>query len=45
MKKSYITPKTCAVPLKGPVLMVQGSQTVNGYENEKSFTIGDTDEP
>ena len=43
MKKLYITPKTCAVPLKGPVLMVQGSQEVNDYKNEDSFTIGDND--
>lgn len=44
MKKSYITPQTNTVPLKGPVLMVEGSNAVNNYGKEESFTIGDSDE-
>jgi hypothetical protein len=43
MKKSYITPKTCTIPLKGPVLMLEGSQTVGDYKNGDNIFVGDED--
>jgi hypothetical protein len=43
-KKSYISPKTYTVLLKGPALMLQGSNTVNDFGNEEEFIIGDPDD-
>ena len=44
MKKTYKRPQTRAVALRGPVLMLSGSDTVKEYRHGNDITIGDTDE-
>lgn len=41
MKKSYITPKTSTIRLKGPVVMLGGSNEVNNFNDGGSINVGD----
>lgn len=41
MKKKYIPPQSRTVLLPSPVLMLGGSNTVTGYENDNDIVIGD----
>ena len=41
MKKSYITPKTSTIRLKGPVVMLGGSNEVNNFNNGDDIFVGD----
>lgn len=43
MKKKYIPPQSRTVLLPSPVLMLGGSNTVYGYENDDDIVIGDSD--
>ena len=45
MKKKYIPPQSRTVILPSPVMMLGGSNTVNGYinENDDNIVIGDSD--
>ena len=43
MKKKYIKPQTQAVLFHAPVVMLGGSNQVNGYQNGSDIIIGDTD--
>lgn len=45
MKKKYITPQMQTVLFRAPVVMLEGSNTVNNYENGGNINIGDSDEP
>lgn len=44
MKKTYYKPITRTVILRGLMLMLGGSNTVNDYHRGNDITIGDTDE-
>ena len=44
MKKTYQNPQVDIVILRGPALMLSGSETVNEYQKGADFSIGDTDE-
>jgi len=41
MKKKYNNPQTRIVVLRGPVLMLRGSNTVNDYNHGNDIGIGD----
>ena len=41
MKKKYIPPQSRTVLLPSPVLMLGGSNTVNGYVDGEDIIIGD----
>ena len=43
MKKTYEKPKMRTVLLRGPVLMLSGSNTVNEYNRGSDFYVGDED--
>ena len=43
MKKKYIPPQSRTVLLPSPVVMLSGSNTVNGYVNDEDIVIGDPD--
>lgn len=42
-KKRYTKPQTETILLRGPVVMLNGSNQVNNYEDGGDFTIGDDD--
>lgn len=44
MKKKYITPQMQTVLFRAPVVMLEGSNTVNNYENGGDIYIGDGDD-
>ena len=44
MKKKYNNPQTRTVVLRGPVLMLGGSDTVNEYRRGNDISVGDTDD-
>ena len=41
MKKKYIPPQSRTVLLPSPVMMLGGSNTVNGYVNDEDIIIDD----
>lgn len=43
MKKTYEKPKMRTVLLRGPVLMLSGSNQVNEYNRGSDFYVGDED--
>ena len=43
MKKKYIPPQSRTILLPSPVVMLSGSNTVNGYVNDNDIVIGDSD--
>ena len=45
MRKTYEKPKMRTVLLRGPVLMLGGSNQVNDYNRGSDIYVGDTDEP
>ncbi len=45
MKKKYITPQMQTVLFRAPVVMLEGSNTVNDFNNGGNIYIGDSDEP
>ena len=42
-KKNYIKPQTETINLRGPVVMLNGSNTVNEFDNGGDYIIGDED--
>ena len=46
MKKKYITPQMQTVPFRAPVVMLEGSNTVNDFNNynNNNIIIGDGDD-
>jgi len=42
-KKIYSTPQTKTVHLRGPVVMLNGSNTVNEFDDGGGYIIGDED--
>lgn len=42
-KKIYSTPQTKTVHLRGPVVMLEGSNDVRGFDPGKDIYIGDED--
>ena len=42
-KKIYSTPQTKTVHLRGPVVMLEGSNDVRGFKNGNDINIGDED--
>ena len=43
-KKSYQRPDAGIVAIDGPRLMLQGSTTVNSYQQGNDIVVGDVDE-
>ena len=43
-KKEYTKPRTQTFNLRGPVVMLEVSNSVNGYEKEADTFIGDGDD-
>ena len=43
-KNTYIKPKTYTVLLRGPVVMLEGSNEVSSFNNGNDIYIGDKDE-
>lgn len=43
-KKTYTKPQVQAILLRGPLVMLEGSNTVNTYKSGGSINIGDSDE-
>lgn len=43
-KKTYIQPTMKAVALRGPRMMISGSETLNSYDKGNDIMIGDTDD-
>ena len=42
-KNTYIKPKTYTVLLRGPVVMLEGSNAVRGFDTGEDIYIGDED--
>ena len=42
-KNTYIKPKTKTVHLRGPVVMLEGSNDVRGFDTGEDIYIGDED--
>lgn len=42
-KNTYIKPKTYTVLLRGPVVMLKGSNDVRGFDTGEDIYIGDED--
>lgn len=45
MRKKYEKPNLCTMLLRGPILMLGGSNTVKGYNTGGDINVGDKDEP
>jgi len=43
-KKTYMKPQTCIVLLRGPLVMLSGSNNVIDYDDGYDIIIGDEDD-